>query len=109
MTVWRVMPFRKQSASGVWILPSLMKNSVGAGGLGDLAAPVEHHGVGIALGLGRVLGDACRSCRGRRPSPSTAMVRGSGRRHSATSRRMPFMLLRRIEIARPLPDGDRRS
>ena len=37
--------------------PVAHQEDVGAGRLGDVAAPVQHQGVGVALPLGRVLGD----------------------------------------------------
>ena len=53
----RVMPLRKQSGVGVWISPLMHQEQVGAGGLGDVAAIVEHQRVAEALGLGGVLAD----------------------------------------------------
>ena len=55
MTVRRVMPSRKQSGVGRVQHAVLDEEDVGAGALGDPAAPVEHQRIGIARALGAVL------------------------------------------------------
>ena len=57
ITVWRVMPFRKQSAIGREQLVVLDEEDVRARRFGDETAPVVHHRVGKTLGLGLVLGE----------------------------------------------------
>ena len=85
--------------------PVLDEEYIGARGLGDIAAPVQHHGVGETFPLGGVLGDGadhvkagrlggCRRGVGRR-----AAVLGPGERDA-----LGFLV--GIEIAGPIPDGD---
>lgn len=55
MTVWRVIPLRKQSGRRVNDA-ILDEEDVGAGRFGDLAAIIQHHRIGVALGFGGLLG-----------------------------------------------------
>ncbi len=57
MTVRRVMPSRKQSASGVWMTPSLTKKMLAPRAFSHAAAVVEHQRVGETRTLGTVLLD----------------------------------------------------
>ncbi len=105
MTVARVIPARKQSAIGVWIVPSSDEKDVGAGAFGDPALPVHHQGVGVAAPLRAMLGDGA----------DHVEAGGLGERRRGRGIRAPIVgdiepdalhPLRRIEIARPVPDGD---
>ena len=106
ITDWRVMPSRKQSGVGRVDHPVPDEEDVGAGRLGDIAAPVEHHGVGEALLLGGVLGDGADHVeagglgRGRRGLRRGALVLGPGQADA-------LGLLLGLEVARPVPGGDR--
>src|SRR5207237_2983892 len=83
------------------------EEDVGAGALGDAALPVEHHGVGIALALGDVLGNGADHVE---PGGLGAHRRGRGIGTAVVGEVEPDTLepFDGIEIARPLPGGDRK-
>ena len=105
ITVRRVMPSRKQSGVGVCSTPSLHEEDVGAGRLGDLAAPVEHQRVGIALALGPVLLDGADHVE---PGRLALDRRGARVGPAIVGDRQPQALRARgrIEIGAPVPGGD---
>ena len=83
----------------------LDEEDVGAGRLGDLAAPVEHQRVGIALPLRLVLGDRADHVEAGRLRFDGA-VAGIGPAVLGHVEADALQPLFRLEVGRPLPDRD---
>ncbi|MNF98892.1 hypothetical protein D3C84_817690 [compost metagenome] len=86
--------------------PALDEEHIGAGGFSDMATPVEHQGVVVAVVLGVVLAQ-----RGNLIMPGCLGFEGAAARWRTAPRRgfqaNAGHACRRVEIARPLPAGDR--
>ena len=105
MTVWRVMPFRKQSGSGVCTSPSLTKKTLAPVASATIAAMVHHDRVGAALGLGLVLGHGADHV-----EPARLGEAGDGLRARPLPSRDVELRALHLGVAvvgAPLPDRDR--